>query len=86
MDFHSLKDGCVVRGRCGRAGRDDVEWEPVREHTLFVQKDARGCTCLIAICGKAFAEFDPRHDQEGEHLLLSEDYYFEVTEVVSDAQ
>ncbi|WP_126223676.1 hypothetical protein [Burkholderia ambifaria] len=87
MEFHQLNDGCVVTGRCGRAGRDEVEWESPRQYTLYVQKDPKGRNCTIAIRDRDdFAEFDPRHDQEGDGLLLSEDYYFEVTEVISNPQ
>ncbi|WP_434715981.1 hypothetical protein [Paraburkholderia sp. A3RO-2L] len=87
MDFHSLNNGCLVTGRCGRAGRDAVEWEASREYELFVQKDPKGRSCVIAIRNRDdFAEFDPRHEQEGENLLLNEDYYFEVMEIISNPQ
>lgn len=84
MDYQQLNDGCVVIGRCGRAGRTSVEWEDPQQYTLYVQKDSKGRNCVIAIHGRGdFAEFDPRHDDEGD-VLLTEDYYLQITAVVSN--
>ncbi|KVP96427.1 hypothetical protein WJ97_11090 [Burkholderia ubonensis] len=86
MDFQSLNDGCLVTGRCGRAGRDGVDWEAPRQYQLFVQKDPKGRNCVIAIRDRdGFAEFDPRYDQD-DNLLITEDYYFEVTAVIQNPQ
>lgn len=84
MDYEQLNNGCVVMGRVGRAGRHAVEWEPEQEFSLYVQKNAKGQTCCIAIRGRDdFAEFDPRYCAEG-NVLIVEDYYFEVRAVVSN--
>ncbi len=86
MDFMALNNDCIVKARCGRAGRNEVDWEEPRDYSLYVQKDPQGRNCVIAIRGRDdFAEFDPRHEQEGESLLLNEDYYFEVLALVSNS-
>lgn len=82
MDYQQLNDGCVVIGLCGRAGRTGVEWEEPQQYELYVQKDRKGRNCVVAIRGRGdFAEFDPRHDTEGD-VLLTEDYYFEITSII----
>lgn len=83
MDFQLFNNNCVVVGRCGRAGRNGVEWEEFRQYSLFVQKDRLGRNCVIAIKGRDdFAEFDPRYAAD-DNVLIAEDYYFEVLSLVA---
>ncbi len=86
MDYQSLNDGCVVLGRCGRAGSDGVKWEGQRKYTLSVFKDKNRRNCLIVLRDKDdFTDFDPRYDMDG-NILVSEDYYFEAVGVLANPQ
>lgn len=81
VKLSGLESGVKARVRTGRHGRDAIEWSQPFESALFLMKDLKGRTCLVALQDADFAEFDPRHDVEGENLLITEDYALEILQV-----
>ena len=84
--FDELLKGCATGVRCvvrtARAGRSGPAWSEPREVALYLQRDGAGRLCVVALQDEELAEFDPRHNDEGDQLLLSEDYYLEVQRVL----
>lgn len=84
--FDAHETGVFARVRLGRHGRTAVEWEPDAVYPLYLQKDPKGRTCVVALQGRGdFAEFDPRHDTESEREFVTEDYVMEVLELPASA-
>ncbi len=79
LDAHP--DGVRALVRTGRAGRDAVEWSEPFESALYLQRDAAGRVCVLALRDANFAEFDPRHSEESPGLFVIEDYYLELLRV-----
>lgn len=81
VKLNGLESGVKAIVRTGRHGRDAIEWSQPFESSLFLMKDRAGRTCLVALKDVDFAEFDPRHEVEGENLLITEDYALEILQV-----
>lgn len=86
VKLSGLESGVKAMVRTGRHGRDAIEWSQPFEAALYLQKDRAGKTCVLALKDLDFAEFDPRHDVEGENLLITEDYALEIIQVPLERQ
>lgn len=89
MKINDLRNGQTVVARWGRyvATKDEPDWCPWKNVSLYVQRDAKGQIVMIALQGEEWAEYDPRHDYYEAHPsgfppspagLLCEDYYLEI--------
>jgi len=80
MTLNELQDGQIVTARWGRAGREDVQWNDWQKVPLYIQRH-KGQVVILALAGKNWAEYSPKHSFDGT-TFLTEDYYLQIKGLV----
>ncbi|SHJ71487.1 DUF3150 domain-containing protein [Pseudomonas luteola] len=83
--FPSIVNGTRARVRTGRLGSREILWSQPFDAELYVQHDAKGQVCELALKDVVFAFFDPRQHAETPSLLVAEDYALEILEILPEA-
>lgn len=84
MTLNDLNNQDIVEARCGRAGRERVEWQPWNNICLYIQKDNGGNICLLTIQNGSWAEAGKSdiastdYSNEDGGIIMVEDYYLQI--------
>jgi hypothetical protein len=85
MQIQELKNGQMVKARCGRAGSTNVKWGSWRTATLYVQSTVPSrkfpvpkVVLLSLQDGGNGAEYRPEDFCPADNCFMVEDYYLEI--------
>jgi hypothetical protein len=82
FDQHST--GVRAFLRTGRHGAKRIHWNPPFESALYIEKDAQGHCCGVALQDADFADIDPRHHAVSDRMFDVEEYVLEILELPSN--
>ena len=83
MKLNELNDNDIVNVRCGRAGRESVEWGKWNNETLYVQKHNEK-PVVITLRSWPWAEAGTsdlkgiNYDDPQGGIIVVEDYYLQI--------
>jgi hypothetical protein len=77
MKIDELQDGQMLRFRCGRAGAEDVLWQPWTNGGITVQRHTNRVV-ILGLRDVTWAEYAPSDYDPHHNLFLVEDYYLQI--------
>lgn len=80
MKLKDLEHGQLVLARLGRAGEDDIAWDPWQHMRLFVQRHDDKIV-LITTKDIPWAEYTLDDFNPESSLFTAEDYYMQIKEL-----